>query len=58
MAAYVSADRASELARRIEDLGKANELAQVAPVLAQLGQEIEQVNQWIIVQNTPKPALA
>jgi len=47
MAAYVSADSASKLARQLEELGRSNEMAQVGPVLSQLAAEIEKVNQWI-----------
>jgi putative two-component system response regulator len=47
MAAYIAADRASELAKQLEAMGKANDLASVEPVLAQLGAEIEQINRWI-----------
>lgn len=55
MTAYVSADRASELAKRIEELGRNNELTPVGPLVAQLGAEIERVNEWI-ARTAAKPA--
>jgi putative two-component system response regulator len=47
MAAYLSADGASGLAKRIEDLGRAGDLGQVEPIIAQLSAEIERVLGWI-----------
>ena len=47
MAAYLSADVASNLAKRIEDLGRAGDLGQVEPVVSALNAEIERVMEWL-----------
>lgn len=47
MCAYVSADIASKLAARIEDLATHNQLADAAPLIAQLRAEVDRAVQWI-----------
>ncbi|HEX4124696.1 MAG TPA: response regulator [Tepidisphaeraceae bacterium] len=51
MAAYVSADAPTELARKIEDAAHRNALAEVPPLLAKLREEIAVATKWI-EQNT------
>ncbi len=47
MAAYMAADRAVELARQIESLGRANDLVVIEPLLTSLRSEIELAIAWI-----------
>jgi diguanylate cyclase (GGDEF)-like protein len=47
MAAYMAADTAVELAKQIEALGRAGNLAEVAPMLKSLRAEIERAVAWI-----------
>jgi two-component system sensor histidine kinase/response regulator len=47
MAAYVAADTASDLARRIEDLARGNDFAAIGAILAQLSEEIRTTNEWL-----------
>jgi HPt (histidine-containing phosphotransfer) domain-containing protein len=47
MSAYVSADRASGLARQIEELGHASQLAEITSVLSNLREEIDWAISWI-----------
>ena len=56
MSAYMGAETATDLARQIEDLGRDNRLADVAPVLERLGREITRAVEWI-AQNK-QPAMA
>jgi putative two-component system response regulator len=47
MAAYMAADGAADLAKQIEDHGRANRLAEVLPLLTSLRAEIERAIAWI-----------
>jgi len=47
MSAYMSAETASSLAARIEELAGANELASTEPLIGQLKAEIERAIQWL-----------
>jgi HPt (histidine-containing phosphotransfer) domain-containing protein len=47
MAAYVTADKASNLACQIEELGRANQLAEMTTVVTALRQEIDWAILWI-----------
>ena len=47
MAAYISANVASELAREIEELGRAQKLPETAPLHLRLRAEVERVIGWI-----------
>jgi diguanylate cyclase (GGDEF)-like protein len=55
MAAYVSAETVSELARQIEELGRGNDLARIAPVLERLRQEVDRAIAWIAASNQAAP---
>jgi putative two-component system response regulator len=47
MAAYVAANSASELAKQIEDLGRAGNLSELEPLLAKLRQEVTEATVWL-----------
>jgi putative two-component system response regulator len=55
MSAYMSADCATDLARRIEELGRSDRLADVSPLVDQLRAEIDRAIAWIS-QNCPATA--
>jgi HPt (histidine-containing phosphotransfer) domain-containing protein len=47
MSAYMAADSASNLAKRIEELGRERRLTEVSPLLNDLRQEIDYISNWI-----------
>jgi diguanylate cyclase (GGDEF)-like protein len=56
MAAYMAAERAVELARQIEHLGREKQLETVAPLLAALRAEIDRATTWITQNRTETAA--
>lgn len=51
MAAFVSADSASNLARQIEELARQQQIEPVAPLFADLRTQVERAVQWIAAKN-------
>jgi putative two-component system response regulator len=56
MTAYMAADSASELAKQIEDFGRANQLTSVPQLLVRLRQEVGAATAWITQNALSAPA--
>jgi HPt (histidine-containing phosphotransfer) domain-containing protein len=59
MAAYMSADTAADLARRIENMSRVNQLCEIEPLLSRLKEEIQATIEWLAANaSAAAPALA
>ena len=58
MAAFMACDSVTNLAKQIEDLGHANRLSDVTPLLPELKSNVRRATDWLAINNNVPVALS